>query len=802
MLEILLDLIFSLTLILPGLSLLKLIRIRINMVERLSLSYILSLTVIFTLLYLGCITHTFNVASLMVLAILIGSFVYLFSSCIIKSKRLWFTLKTSSALLTPEKIIVIAATIGLLIVYTGFLYSRAILDSDVAHEYLPLAREIVRGNGFTYSNGYDYNVLIKPIGASVLYAWTYMVSGSTSSEFFRLMPLVPILMLIVLTYGIAFSATKSKSIGIISTALLLVFPFHDRFLLYSAFYPDTFYYPLVITSIYFLLEYVQSKRIDLLFWTGLGLGVANLLKAQTIYFVLAFLLVLTIWELRNFKKFSIALCFFTPFYVLGLNILISNIRVLDILALSQTQLGLFLFLSILSAVSCYSTISRNSLKKNVNRYIITILAKRVGLVFMPLLILSSLWYMSNLSIFGTLIWTSSINLPHYDWALGVLNSINTPQLTASIWNYLAYFIFMFIDPSVMGYVMLVPLIVGLVFAFRNKFRNFNIFLLFGIVSVIIIASMAVTSTSYYNPRDIFPLAPLLATLSAISITSITSNNKFFAFLLVIYFGLLNYIHSVFVLFTSSLTKFGLLMSVLGDIVGLNLIQTSFELSYSARPIFISENILKILVLSLVAASPLLVIMIYKNRNLLIRHTEFVKLGFTSRRNAQTLPSRFFSSIQRVFLKKVFLVFLMLFVIFTPRSEILSTLGGLQGIKENMLEMNYGDMYEFISSPDEINGGILTFKAPMGLPYYLPNIKIIDLAYPANLAFLKDCYQSTITYETVFKLRQYGIHHILVNIEYLRQLDTVLNFTHFRIISNPEFATLSKTYGSWQLYDLH
>jgi hypothetical protein len=231
-------------------------------------------------------------------------------------------------------------------------------------------------------------------------------------------------------------------------------------------------------------------------------------------------------------------------------------------------------------------------------------------------------------------------------------------------------------------------------------------------------------------------------------------------------------------------------------------QTSFELSFNTRPFFVSENILKILLLSLVVASPLLVLMIYKYRNHFTRHTTLVKPGFSSRRNAQTLHSRFCSFDQRDFLKNVLVISLMLFVIFAPRLEILSTLGGLQNIKEKMLEINYGDMYEFLSYSNEIKGGVLTFMAPMGLPYYLPNIKIIDLAYPANLAFFKDCFQSNTTIEAILKLRQYGIRHILINNEYTMQLDAVLNFTQFRIISNPEFATLTRTFGSWQLYDLH
>jgi len=819
-----LEFILPFSLILPGLWISQLARVRAhNNFERLALSYILSLAMMFSLLYLGSIMNAFNVASFVVLAIVVVSFIHLFVLFAMKVPHSPHQFKTSFFVrISAEKLVVVISAIGLLSIYIMFLSSRAIMDSDVVQYYLPIAREIVKGNGFTYSTGYDYNILLKPIGASVLYAWTYAVSGSILSETFRFMPLVPILILIVLNYAIATSATKSQKIGIISTAIFLVLPFHDRFLLYNAFYPDIFYYPLIFAAIYFLLEYFQSKRSSLLFWTGVGLGAASLLKAQTIYFLTAFMLVFVVLELRNFKKLTAALCIVAPFYILAPSILAESIQrkvfLLSIPSFTWTQLGLFLFLSTLSGVCYYVTIRRNVPRTKIDRSMVTGLVKKITLLLLPFAFLSSLWYLNNFLRFGTLIYTSSINLPNYDWALGVLKSTETAQLTVDIWHYIAYFMFVFVDPAVMGYTMLIPLLIGLLFVLREKIENLNVLLLFGIISTSIILSMVIISLpsamAGYNPRDILPLAPLLTTFSAIGIVSITSNickkineakSTFASLLLVAYFGLVSYIHSVYVWYTSTylVTIIGEFMSGLGDVVGLSLRQASFQLSYGDRVIFVCENIPRIVSLSLVAGIPALIFMIYRHYKLFTKgHTIRVKLGKRYNNVTLKLPSRLCSSRQWVLVKSVLVISLMLSIISIPRVEMLMVQGGPQEIAENQLKRAYGDLYELIADKGcGLEGGILTFESPMGLPYYLPEVKVIDLRYPANLAFLKDCLLSGSPYETVVGLRQQGISYLLVNPSITRELDASLNFTISKIIQNPELTLLLQSFGSWKLFTL-
>jgi len=818
------ELILPFSLILPGLWILQLTKIKVdNIIERLSFSYILSLAIMFSLLYLGAISFYFNVASFIYLIILIASFLHLSASFVYKNSQKSFH-KVSIPKPSLEKVILIISTVGLLSIYTIFLQKKAILDSDVVQYYLPMAREIVRENGFTYSTGYDYNIILKPIGVSVLYAWTYVVSGSMLSEDFRLMPLISLLMLIILNYAIVASSTKSEKIGALSTALFLVLPFHDRFLLYNSFYPDIFYYPLIFSVVYFFIKYSYSKHSVLLFWIGTSLGCAALLKAQTIYFFITSLLIFLILELRAFKKFSMALCAVGPFLIPIPDILSNTIQRegirIFIPTFTETQLILLFFLSIFCIVCYYVTLFQNVRRTKVDKSLFKELIREIFLLLLPFILLSSFWYIVNLFKFGTLLYTSSINLPNYDWALKILQSLEAVQPPMSPWYYIMLFMFMFMDPAVMGYVMLIPLSIGLAFLLisKNKLESFSILFLFEIIaSSIIFSAVIVTRSEAYNPRDILPLSPLLTSLVAVGIGFTTStyrerNNKakgmFTSFLLIIYFGFLAYIHSVYVYYISyyNMTTIVTLMSTLGKTVGLNLMQTSFELSYDERVLFVGKNFQKIFSLSVLAGIPVIILLgcrffVSFCHKFMVKHRYAITIKFelTSKKMALKLPLLTCSRLMETGL----ILFLMLSTILIPRIEILVIQGGPQGLRENQLKNNYGNLYGLFSSIIELEGGILTFEAPMGLPYYIPNSKIVDLKYPANLALLKDCLLSNDSYKMVEKLKQLGINHILINPSSarLKSLDASLNFSISSVTRNPELALLSKSFGSWKLYTL-
>ena len=804
--QILLTAILPFSLVLIGLWLIKLGRIRVsNKFELLSIAYVLSLTMIFGILYVGSIFGAFNIASLLVLALMFVSIISLSLSYAItafksppKNIRATFLKRISN----PKSIIVFSV-IGLISIYALFLSSRAILDSDVAQEYLPISRQIAKWNGFTYSNGYDYNILLKPIGVSVIYAWTSVASGSTFSEAFRLLPLVPIVLSIILNYAIATSVTKSKVIGLVSTAVFLILPFQDRFLLYTAFYPDIFYYPLIFAGVYFFIEYFKSKRFSMLFWTGLALGVGGLLKAQTIYVMIAFMLILVTLELRAFKKLSAVLCCLAPLYILIPSILASSIQNgelhFSIPNFSGIQWVLFSFLCVTSGVFYYYLASHKYIVAKIDGPKIKNLIKSFVLLLVPFALLSGLWYINNFLKFGTFIWTSSINLPNYGWAVNTLAPSSAISSTVSIWHYLAYFTFMPLDPAVMGYFMLIPFIIGLAIVLKRRPKNFAFLMILSMIPASIILSMATVSLpseSGYNPRDIFMLAPLLATLSAVGIVFLASrfckqiNNLktiTLSLLFVGYFGLMSYIHSVFVWFTSLsvTTTMSSFMSSLSNIAGLSLAQTSFQITYRSRAVFIGDNVMRILLLSIIIGLPILILSCH---------------GKLFTKPASKLVPYLSSKKSLSLIRNILLAFVFLSVIIVPRLEIFNTQGGFQGIETNQLKATYGGLHELIADKNRnATEGILTYGAPNGLPYYMPDTKIVDLAYPANLASLKDCLLSNSSYETAMTLRQRGIDYLLINPSTIEKLDASLGLAFSEMMGNPEITKLTKSLGSWKLY---
>ena len=804
----LLEVILPISLLAPGAAIqMNLTHKLTSTIERFVLSYTFSLVLLFGVLYIGAITFSFYLSSLLILVIALGSTIYLLFSYLIHS-----TMENPLSKISKSEMVGILSIGSLIFVCIAVLSLRPILDSDVAQFYLPIAREIARSNGFSYSTGFDYNILLKPMGVSVLYAWVYAIDGSLISEAFRLLPVIPLLVMSGCVYTIAKEVTQSKEAAILSMIVFAVIPFQDRFLLYNAFYPDTFYYPLIFTSILFTIKYTKNHDWRYLLYTGIALGVGGLLKAQTIYFVIAMLAIIFFFD-SGWNRFNLVVCAIVPFTILLPNLLIETIRgrglFLSLEGLSVETLPLFLFLSIVLVVA-YLGLSRlgfnpgytdsTGLKRVISRGLIVII---------PVLLISSLWYVTNLLRFGSLISTSSIDLPNYEWALDIIDSTNPTPPSINLSNYFVFFGFMFLDPAVLGYIWSVVLFVGCYVFVKLKTDGLGTLAMISLLFATILFSQVIytipsVGVPTYNPRDIFVLAPILCILASIGILHLTqmkeeslSNRDSIGWTslgLVAFYGFLGYIHSVVMWFANLFSPTSLpsnLFASLTSIFGLTLRDTSFQISATDRVPFPLENASSIVLLSIVGGIPILVLLVSKTRiREYLQNLMNIDLVSFFRRKIGILESR-------KTLELILKSFLILAVILGPRG-VLFFQGGILSVTSSSLESTYSGLQD-LGEYDV--GGILTYRAPDGLPYYLPENQIIDFRWAANIAALKDTLTLDNPIEVAEGLRDKGITHLLLNPILIGGLDIVLNNTFSKLTSDIALTYVVHTFRGWVLYKL-
>lgn len=222
-----------------------------------------------------------------------------------------------------EKLLVILILAILLKVFVLFTL-RPIVDPDVVISYLPFARTVVEENFVPPQDKYTLNPMtLPPIGGPILYATTYVLSGDTFSESFRLFTFPFFLGLTILTYLIG-KRIGGRLFGLVSSLIFLSLPWIDTMLLEWVIYPDLIFAFLGLCLFYFLEFHFfdahrKTKNILGIFF-GLILAASLLLKDQGIFlFFLLFLLI--ILRLRGYL-FRILSLFFAilPFLLLFLKL--------------------------------------------------------------------------------------------------------------------------------------------------------------------------------------------------------------------------------------------------------------------------------------------------------------------------------------------------------------------------------------------------------------------------------------------------------------------------------------------------
>lgn len=816
-----LEVLFASSLIAPGFAVCRFLqKSSESTLDRIALSYFISLAIMLGVLFVGANLNAYGIASLLVLLIVSLSICYLLFVNIKVLVREPIRLMRQINTLNWYQILGILSVAGAVCIYSLVFHLRPILDSDVTQFYLPIAREIATNNGFTYQTGYDYNVLLKPIGVSVIYGWTYVIGGSTILELFRFMPIVPIIILIILMFLIAKETTNKVNVAVLSTIIFLVVPLHERFLLYNGFYPDIFYYPLAMIGLLYILRFSKTNDRNAILIVGSSIGLGSLLKAQAIFLLVATLLIILVIGMRR-KRISLLFCGLLPFAILVPNFLAESIQragfIPTLSGFTSDTLLLFILLGVISGIS-FLYVNKHGLPSSVGKNGIGKTIRGAVLLLLPVFLFASFWYISNLVRFGSLLYTSSINLPNYSWAIDLLETISPTTVTVGVQYYIAYLVFMPLDPSVMGYVWIVPLITGFWLLLRAPTEHFSLLFLIEVFFGIIVFSQVVyyipiIGIPTYNPRDIILFTPLLMIATAQGIIYATNIARDYgktrnhltlpAVVTVAYFGTMSYVHSVVVWFVGTVMPSSTLVRMITYIVspfGLTIRETSFQISTLERVTFLMNHRAEVFLFSVIVGMPIILFLSVKYSSRLRMSLRKLQKGYSSR-ILWSSTTQATAQLHSTKSKGIVMALIVLSVIMVPRGSVFLQTDSTN-IDERLLDISFGGLYDLIQDEENpIDGGILTYKAPPGLAYYLLDQSFVDLRWAANLAHLKDTLFATPTNRTIIELREAGIKYLLLNLNTIDELDILLNHTISKIISEPHLSIGRAWYGFWILYEL-
>jgi hypothetical protein len=757
--------------------------------EVLVFSYLFGLSIVVIVLFIGGALGIFSQISTLLWLVGLITLIHLIFK--LPRKNLKRTLNLSVEKLSLFALVV---CIGLIITYILVLYSRAINDSDVANTYLPMARQIVIDNSITYSRGYDYNIFIKPIGGAILYGWIFSITNSIESEAFRMLPLTSLIASMTLVYLITKNVTKDRYIAIKSLVIYCILPIHDKLLLYNAFYPDTFYLPIIFLILYLLLK--TSSQINVsstfdYFSLGVAIGAASLFKAQSVYI----LPVIVVWLSFKFAKkimsfYMASFSVFIPIFFYFLSISIQSGHFSPVFYLESLS-GLIFLGSIWFAI-CFFVFLRNKHQQDTV-YQETHILKKIIYLLLPFAVIISLQYGHQFLLYKTILWTSGISIPNIDWARMQLNA-SSPiiNITPSPVGILFY-VFLMLTIH-MGFQYFLPFALGLWESLKTMGYRMLSFLLFSYITSLILSKcylLQVTTYLTLNQRDMYILIPFFTIALGIFVHNISKKSVLntSTILLYIYFASISYLTSVFII-ERSLSK-SIIYVAVALILNFAGLKEREGILYLPADMFsfLSFNFQKYLLISIICGLPPTLTYLYRKRLLRIN----IKIKFQFR-----IP-KFISDFTRKY-AKVFYVLLFLAIFAFPRIDTLFSQGGIEHFEEKELLSNIGSLTNLIRDYRSYNvKGIITFRVPSSLPYYLNNIRLLDLSDAANLAKLKEVIENEDITNSIETLQDLNITHLLLPIN-KQDMPPLLQTFFSRFIANTQ-TKVEAIYGDWVLFNI-
>jgi hypothetical protein len=685
-----------------------------------------------------------------------------------------------------------AVIVFLVFKYVYILLLKGIFDWDAIDQFLTFGRRISVLNYIPLAN-YDYQPNVYPPGISILYAWLHSLGGSPYDESFRLLPLLSVIMTILLVYKIAstFSTTRIAKIAVIIYALL---PLHDSVLFYSSYYADPIFNVLVLATFFFAFSYLRKFDVKYCFFGGLSLGLAALFKPQFLL-VLPATIFIFITLIRNRKlqivstvAFSALLALFYIFLVWG------NPNFFFDMSLETKVISVIFVLAITAALVYSITKTKNpfssvyTLRKSVQDVVIFYVTSGSVCIF---------WYLRNLVLTGSILWSVSFKDTNFQWALNFLKfaSVSTPQ--GDIIQYVLLLIVLPFVIFVLGTLWLFAKFTGLIIYLRHKF-------------LVLFVWIAGYWISYFwwnlyhfevyslNPRDLFFFSPFFSIFTAFGILaiidfSVRQNKDAVVIYLVSAFGFLSLAQSMLInnygpafiknWFVSLTRTFGGSTDILSGQIANNVLSL-----FSSIP----SLLLFTTIISFIILTPLL-------------------LKFAIHLIKPTLSIRIKLNYHFKVPLRVALVFILMFMILVAPYIWLTyefSGGNAQNFGDAQLSPIYNGLFTevapYINNNINSNEVILTFSPEFrSLQYYIKeNASVVALNIPGNLAAFRAAVEANSSSSVMSTLEQLNVRYFLEKKGGMSPFISKLSNESLliEVFHDPHYFTLVKSFEDWNLYE--
>jgi len=173
------------------------------------------------------------------------------------------------------------------------LATKPIQDADAMAVYIPMGRVFTTLGRIPVFDPFHYWTFTGEPGVSLMYSWALTLSGSSQSEAFRVIPVLPFVLLPLAVYAFVQRTFKNRTAASIALIVTVFMPGLDFLLFYYSFYLDAYALALMLIA-WTLYQGIPSEKLHAELLVGMCLGSLLLIKYDYGLFTTATVLLLMI----------------------------------------------------------------------------------------------------------------------------------------------------------------------------------------------------------------------------------------------------------------------------------------------------------------------------------------------------------------------------------------------------------------------------------------------------------------------------------------------------------------------------